>query len=182
MRMRIAHGVRLKGVANKTPYLRPLWALPNELKHNGAGFSTTSIDLLCLRVAQMPRSRHLAIFVLTTDRQTDRHPNRLLYPLLRMRARGVMMSSGRICWGGAVPFNCCAQGVRNLRKPHPCRSFLRETTNTTRVGIATIFLLKHAKVSHCSVFISFIPRERGSILDYYQYFLVLGAALPRNPP
>ena len=39
-----------------------------------------STDSLCLRVAQMPRSRHLAIFVLT-DTQTDGQ-NRLLYPLL----------------------------------------------------------------------------------------------------
>jgi hypothetical protein len=40
-------------------------------KHNEAGFSTILIDLLCLRVAQMPRSPDLAIFVLTTDTQTD---------------------------------------------------------------------------------------------------------------
>jgi hypothetical protein len=38
------------------------------------------IDSLCLRVTQMPRTLDMAIFVLT-DRQ-----NRVLYPLLRMRA------------------------------------------------------------------------------------------------
>ena len=59
------------GMANKNEVLRRSWALPNNLKHNGAGFSTILTDLLCLRVAQMPRSRDLAIFVLT-DRQTDR--------------------------------------------------------------------------------------------------------------
>jgi hypothetical protein len=49
---------------------------------------------LCLQVAQMPRFPDLAILVVTdrrTDGQTDRWTdgqNRLLYPLLRMRARG----------------------------------------------------------------------------------------------
>ncbi len=47
-----------------------------------ASFLPNLIHLLCLRVTQMPRTLDLAIFVLT-DRQ-----NRLLYPLLRMRARG----------------------------------------------------------------------------------------------
>jgi hypothetical protein len=116
-------GVRLIGVANKTLYLRRLWALPNDLKHNGADFSTTSIDLLCLWVAQIPRSRHLAIFVLTTDR----HANRLLYPLLRMRAHRVIMDNVAnilhvkiVLWYGA-----CAQmkanWILNLPscRPHP---------------------------------------------------------------
>jgi hypothetical protein len=67
-------GATLIGVANKTSHLGCLWALPNYLKHNEAGFST---DWLCLRVAQISRSRDLAIFVLTTD---DGHANRLLYP------------------------------------------------------------------------------------------------------
>jgi hypothetical protein len=39
------------------------------LKHTEVGFSMNSIDLLCLRVAQMPRSRDLTIFMLTTDRR-----------------------------------------------------------------------------------------------------------------
>jgi hypothetical protein len=64
-------GVRLIGVANKIPYLGRSWALPNDSKHNEAGFWTISTDSLCLRVAKMPRSRDLAMFVLTTDRQTD---------------------------------------------------------------------------------------------------------------
>jgi hypothetical protein len=69
-------GVRLIGVANKTPYLGRLWALPNDSKHNEAGFSTILIDSLYLRVAQMPRSRDLAIFVLMTDAgQTDTQTN-----------------------------------------------------------------------------------------------------------
>jgi hypothetical protein len=66
-------GVRLIGVANNTPYLGRSWALPNDLKHNEAGFSTISTDSLCLRIAQVPRSRDLAIFMRTTDRQqTDK--------------------------------------------------------------------------------------------------------------
>jgi hypothetical protein len=76
-------GVRLIGVANKIPYLGCSWALPNDSKHNEAGFSTISTDSLCLRVAQMPRSRDLAIFVLTTDRQTD-----CFTPAAHARTRG----------------------------------------------------------------------------------------------
>jgi hypothetical protein len=66
-------GVRLIGMANKKKMcLGRLWALPNDSKHNEAGFSTISTDSLCLRVAKVPRSRDLAIFVLTTDdRQTN---------------------------------------------------------------------------------------------------------------
>jgi hypothetical protein len=80
-------GVRLIGVANKTSYLGRSWALPNNSRHNEAGISTISTDSLRLRVAQMPRSPDLAIFVLTTDRQT---PKPIALPLLRMRARGVI--------------------------------------------------------------------------------------------
>jgi hypothetical protein len=75
-------GVWLIGVTKKMQFLRPSWALPNDSKHNVASFTTISTDLLRLRVAQTPRSRDLAIFLLMTDGQTDR----LLYPLLRMRA------------------------------------------------------------------------------------------------
>jgi hypothetical protein len=60
-------GVQLIGVAKKTLHLGRSWALPNDSKHNEAGFSTISTDSLCLRVAQMPRSRDLTIFVWTTD-------------------------------------------------------------------------------------------------------------------
>jgi hypothetical protein len=56
----------------KTPYLECLWALPSDLKHNEPCFLIISTDLLCLQVAQVPRSRDLSIFVRTTDdRQTD---------------------------------------------------------------------------------------------------------------
>ena len=37
-----------------------------DLKHSEASFSPKSIDSLCLRVAQMPTSRSMAIFMLTT--------------------------------------------------------------------------------------------------------------------
>ena len=50
------------GVANKNTVFVML---------NEASFSTISTDMLCLRVAQMPRSPDLVIFVLT-DRQTNR--------------------------------------------------------------------------------------------------------------
>ena len=45
-------------------------ALSNDFKHNEASFSMISIDLLCLLVAQMPRSTDLVTFMLT-DRQTE---------------------------------------------------------------------------------------------------------------
>ena len=60
-----AQGVRLIGVANKNVVLLCSGALPNDLKHNGASFSTISIVWLCLQVTQLPRSRDLAIFVPT---------------------------------------------------------------------------------------------------------------------
>jgi hypothetical protein len=55
------------------------------LKHTEASFSPSSIDSLCLQVAEMPRCRDLAIFVKMTelDRQTDRQTD-------CMRARGVI--------------------------------------------------------------------------------------------
>jgi hypothetical protein len=59
-----------------------------DLKHTEASFSPSSIDSLCLRVAQVPKSRDMAIFGSTDDR---RRTKRLLYPLLRMRARGVII-------------------------------------------------------------------------------------------
>ena len=70
------------GVANKTQYLQCSWALPNDSKHTEASFLAILTDTytlyMYLRVAQMPRSPDLAIFVLTTD--NDRQ-NRLHYPL-----------------------------------------------------------------------------------------------------
>ena len=49
----------------------PSWAVPNDLKHAEASFSPISTNPLCIRDAQMPRSRDRAIFVPTTDIQTD---------------------------------------------------------------------------------------------------------------
>jgi hypothetical protein len=69
----------------KTQHLRCSWALPNDSKHNEASFSTTSTDLLYLRVAQMSRRSDLAIFVLT-DGQTD---GPITLPLAH--ARGVII-------------------------------------------------------------------------------------------
>ena len=64
--------VVLIGVVNKMKYLRRSRALPNDSKHNEARPSTISTDMLYLRVAQMPRSPDLAIFVLmTTTDETD---------------------------------------------------------------------------------------------------------------
>jgi hypothetical protein len=52
-------------VANKTQCLQCLWALPNNLKHNEARFSTT---LKYLLVTQMSRSGDFVV----TDRQADK--------------------------------------------------------------------------------------------------------------
>ena len=70
------------GMANKMQHLQRSWALPNDSKHTYASFSAILTDTLHLRVAQMPRSPDLAIFVLTDD--NDDRQN-LHYPL-RMRA------------------------------------------------------------------------------------------------
>ena len=66
-------GVRLIGMANKMQCLRRSWGLSHNWKHNEVSFSKISTDSLCLRVAQMPRSQDLVIFVLTTtdNRQTN---------------------------------------------------------------------------------------------------------------
>ena len=63
--------------ANKRCHLWHSWALPDDLKNIEACFLQISTDLLCLRAAQMPRSRDQVIFVLTTDNRQ----NWLLYPL-----------------------------------------------------------------------------------------------------
>ena len=54
--------------------------MPKKSKHTEAEFSPISTDLSCLRVAQIPKSPKVAIFVPTTTTDV-----RLLYPL-RMRA------------------------------------------------------------------------------------------------
>ena len=43
------------------------WGLPKESKHTEPSFSPISTDSLSLRVAQMPASRDLAIFVPAND-------------------------------------------------------------------------------------------------------------------
>ena len=50
-------------------YLRHVWALSSDLKHTVAIDPPTLTDPLCLRVTEKPRPRHLAILVVTTDRQ-----------------------------------------------------------------------------------------------------------------
>ena len=60
-------------------HLQRSWALPNDSKHTEASFSGILTDTLHLRVAQMPRSPDLAIFV-PTDDNNDRQ-NQLHYPL-----------------------------------------------------------------------------------------------------
>ena len=64
-------------------HLQRLWALPSDSKHTEASFWVILTDTLYLRVAQIPTSPDLAIFVLTDD--NDDRQNRLHYPL-RMRA------------------------------------------------------------------------------------------------
>jgi hypothetical protein len=56
-------------VGNKMHYLSRSWIVSLDLKHTGASFSPNLIDSLCLRVAQVPRSRDVAIFVLTTTQR-----------------------------------------------------------------------------------------------------------------
>ena len=46
--------------------------MPNDLKHIQASLSLIPTDWSRLRVAQVPRCRDLAIFVVTTDGQMDR--------------------------------------------------------------------------------------------------------------
>ena len=52
-------------------YLWRSWTMTNDSKHIQASFLLTQTDWIHLRVAQMPRSRDPAIFMLTTDGQTD---------------------------------------------------------------------------------------------------------------
>ena len=80
------------GVANKPQYLQRSWALPNDSKHTEASFSAIFTDRLHLRVAQMPRSPDLAIFVLTTDR---RQTKLITLPLAHARGIIIMMVPGK---------------------------------------------------------------------------------------
>ena len=61
-------------MANKSQYLQRSWALANDSKHTEASFSAILTDMLYLRVAQMPRSPDLVIFVLTTDYRRQTKP------------------------------------------------------------------------------------------------------------
>jgi hypothetical protein len=88
MRMYTNHmGVQLIGVANKTAYLGRSWALLNDLRQVFRWFRLIRCAYESLRCLG-PRSRDLAIFMLTTDDNQTRKP--IALPLLRMRARGVM--------------------------------------------------------------------------------------------
>ena len=103
-----AHGLqwaRSIGMANKMHYLWRSWAVPKELKHTEASFSPISTDSCCLRVAQIPISQDMAIFmVTTTDRQTDRRQTKPI-TLPFAHARGVINWGHMVCplYGGS-PF------------------------------------------------------------------------------
>jgi hypothetical protein len=80
-------GVRLIGVANKLPYLGRSWALPNDSKHDEAGFRRFWL----IRCAyESLRCLDLEIWRFLCWRQTDKP---IALPLLRMRARGVIKQS-----------------------------------------------------------------------------------------
>jgi hypothetical protein len=74
-----------------------LVSLTKRFEANEASLSTISTDSLCLRIAEVPRCRDLAIFVRTTDDRRQTTDNRqwahkpIALPLLRMRAHGVKM-------------------------------------------------------------------------------------------
>ena len=60
-------------------YLRRSWTFPIDLKGNEASFSTISMDMLYLRVAQTPRSPDPAIFVLRTTEARVRNERNLVH-------------------------------------------------------------------------------------------------------
>ena len=74
------------GVVKKTQCLLRSWGLPNDLKNNKASFSTISIHMSWLWVAQMPRCPDLVIFVLTDDGDRQTHP--ITLPLVHVRPYG----------------------------------------------------------------------------------------------
>ena len=69
--------------------------MPNDSKHIQASLSLIPTDWSCLRVAQLPRCRDLALFVVTTDRRADGQTDRLLYPCTCMRGKYMEQSSSR---------------------------------------------------------------------------------------
>ena len=76
------------GAANINALLRRSWAVPKDSKHTEATFLSISTDLLCLRVAQMPRCPDLAIFVVTTDDRQQTKP----IAFFLVHARGVKIN------------------------------------------------------------------------------------------
>ena len=63
--------------------------MPNDSKHIQASLSLIPTDWSRLRAAQVPRCRDLAIFVVTTDRQTDGQTDRQTDYFTPAHARGV---------------------------------------------------------------------------------------------
>ena len=61
---------------------------------HGNQFFTDIYRLVVVQHPRMPRTRDMAIFVVTTDRQTSRQTNRLLYPCAC--ARGNYMEIGKL--------------------------------------------------------------------------------------
>jgi hypothetical protein len=55
------------GLATKRQYLWPLWIVSLDLKHTEASFSPRSLDSLCFRVAQVPRSWNVVPSLLAID-------------------------------------------------------------------------------------------------------------------
>ena len=59
--------------------------MQKELKQTEANFLPISMDSLCLRVAQLPGSQDVAIFMLTTNKTNSR-----LYPLHKLASCGFL--------------------------------------------------------------------------------------------
>ena len=65
---------------------------PKESKYTDASFSPIQLmDSFCLRVDQMPRSRDVAVFVVTTTTMTDDRQTKLI-ALPLAHAHGVIIS------------------------------------------------------------------------------------------
>ncbi len=81
------------------------------LKHTEASFSPSPIDLLYLRVAEMPRKRDMVIFVQVTDDRcwTDKS---IALPLLHRRTRGNL---GIYCRIHTTMCTATKQGVLTYR-------------------------------------------------------------------
>ena len=55
--------------------------MPKESKHTEASFSLIAIDSLCFQAAHMPRSRDVAIFMVTTTTDDRRRTKLIALPL-----------------------------------------------------------------------------------------------------